>query len=188
VSLTKPIVLSMLIFTSACASTPRGSGSRQAAKPPLRGGVAEVRIDSYDGETMKGRVLLGATIDPLVIDRRIIPPINVEVKNLQLCDNKKDPFQYIEFDVSAPPRRPEDIITVRPGYWYGGQISYWIFAAKQTGPGPDCFEAELVMRALDGRVAARQSIRVVRTDKRPAAPDGGAPAAPKLPPSDAGAP
>jgi hypothetical protein len=185
--ITKPGALALVLMTSACASNLGDGRLRKAPKEPLRGGVAEFQVISYDGDTVKGRVLLGATIDPLVIDRRIIPPINVEVKNLQLCDNKKDPFQYIEFDVSAPPRRPEDIITVRPGYWYGGKISYWLFAAKQTGPGPDCFEAELVVRALDGRVAARLPIRVVRTDKPPAAPAGGT-EAPKPRASDAGAP
>lgn len=57
------------------------------------------------------------------------------------------------------------------GTWYG-MDDYFLLWDKVTGLGPDCLEAELVVRALDGRVAATLPIRVVRTDKPVISPDG----------------
>lgn len=189
-SLVKPLVLLLLFLTSACASVPMASSSRAATKQPLRGGIAEFQVTSYDGDTIKGRILLGATIDPLVIDGRLIEAgdVDMDMDTLQVCGNKEAPFQYVQFDTVARPARPDEIVTVRPGYWYGKNISYWLFAKKITGLGPDCIEAELIVRAVDGREAARVRIHVVRTDKPPAPPEGGAPAAPNPPAPDAGAP
>jgi hypothetical protein len=188
-SITKPIVLASLIFTSACASTPTGSGARAAADKPLRGGIAEFQVISYDGQTIKGRILLGATIDPLVVDGRLnlYGDVDIDVRTLQAC-GKKDPVGYIQYDVSPLPPRPDQIVTIRPGYWYGRTVNYWLFHKKVTGLGPECLEAELVVRALDGRDAAKIPIHVVRTDKPTPSPDGGTPAEPKPPASDAGAP
>lgn len=188
--ITKPGVLAIILMTSACASN---RGGRQAPKVPLRGGLAEFQDPSYDGQTIKGRVLLGATIDPLVIDGRLIETsdVDVDAKAIRVCGNK-DPIGYLQEDIWAPPPRPDEIVTIRPGYWYGRKIEYWLFAKKKMGPGPgpgpECLEVEFVVRALDGREAARVRIHVVRTDKLPAPPEGVAPAAPKPLPSDASHP
>ncbi len=98
---------------------------------------------------------------------------------------KTEMLEYLVADLPFPPREDE-IITVQPGYWHGVNKRFWLFNS-QTGPGPDCFEAELVVRVLDGRIVATLPLRVVRTDKPPAPPAGAA-EEPKPPPADAGAP
>ena len=183
----RPVVLAFILLAGACASTPSGKGAWQAAATkPLRGGIAEFEVISYNGEKLRGRVLLGATIDPLVIDGRLIEPGDLELENFRACDSKER-LKHIVDDVSAPPPREDQLVTIRPGYWYGGSLNSWPFYEPDTGPGPDCFEAELVVRVVDGRVAARQMIRVVRTDNAPTTKDGSA-KGPKTPSSDAGTP
>jgi hypothetical protein len=183
--ITRPLALAFLLLTGACASTPGDRGSQDAAKQPLRGGVAEFRVTSYDGHVLEGRVLLGATVDPLVIDGRLVDGKDVDLEKVRAC-GKTELLEYMMGDLPSA-HRADDIITLRRGYWHGANEHFWLFDQKMMGPGPDCFEAEMVVRALGGRVAARLPIRVVRTDKPPAPPDGGT-EEPKPPPSDAGAP
>jgi hypothetical protein len=182
--ITRPLALAFLLLTGACASTPRERGSQEAAKTPLRGGVAEFRFTSYDGRRLKGRVLLGATVDPLVIDGRLLEDREVELKKVRAC-GKTEVIEHYIVDRFSPPR-PDQIVTLRRGYWHGANVHFFLWD-KQTGLGPDCFEAELVVRARGGRIAATLPIRVVRTDKPPAPPDAGI-EDPKPPPSDAGTP
>jgi hypothetical protein len=59
---TRPLALAFLLLTGACAATPGDRGAQEAPRTPLRGGVAEFRVTSYDGGDLKGRVLLGATV------------------------------------------------------------------------------------------------------------------------------
>jgi hypothetical protein len=182
--ITRPLALAFLFLTGACASTPGDRGSQEAAKTPLRGGVAEFRLTFYDGGDLRGRVLLGATADTLVIDGRLYEDSKVELNKVRAC-GKTEVIGHIIVDRFAPPR-PDQIVTLRRGYWHGSNV-FFLLWNTETGPGPDCFEAELVVRVLDGRVVATLPIRVVRTDKPPATPDGGT-GEPKPPPSDGGAP
>jgi hypothetical protein len=182
--MTRSIALALLILTGACASTPGDRGSQGAATKPLRGGIAEFQIISYDGEKVKGRLLLGATVDPLVIDGRLVDGTDVELEKVRACGTT-ELLEYWMADLPPPPGA-DDIITLRRGYWHGANEKFFLFD-ETTGLGPDCFQATLVVRVLDGRIAATLPIRVVRTDKPPAPPDGGT-EEPKPPASDAGAP
>jgi hypothetical protein len=184
--ITRPLALAFLLLTGACASTPGNRGSREAPKKPLRGGIAEFRVTSYDGRVLEGRVLLGATVDPLVIDGRLVEAVDVELEEIRAC-GKTELLKYWVMESLPAPPRADEVVTLSRGYWHGAHADFPLFDEKITGLGPDCFEAELVLRVLDGRIAARLPIRVVRTDKPPAPPDGGT-EEPKPPSSDAGAP
>ena len=176
--------LVLFILTGACASTPGNAASRETAKKPPRGVVAEFQLTSYDGEDIKGRVLIGATIDPLVMYSHMLESADLELVNIRACGEKREAPHTI-FDLVA--LEPEKFTTIRPGYWYGKNVVYGLFS-KQRRLGPDCLEAELEVQDSASHVVAKLPIRVVRTDKPPAPPDGGAPAEPKPPASDAGAP
>jgi hypothetical protein len=176
----------LLLLSGACASTPGDRGSREAKQAPLRGGVAEFRVTSYDGSDLKGRVLIGATVDPLMIDGRMYEWKDVELEKVREC-GKTEVLKYWVMEYLPPPPRPDEVVTLSRGYWHGANVYFPLFDKNKTGLGPDCFEAELVIRARGLRVAARLPIRVVRTDKPPATPDGGT-EEPKTPPSGAGAP
>lgn len=182
--ITRPLALAFLLTTGACASTLGERGSQEAAKTPLRGGVAEFRLISYDGGDLRGRVLLGATVDTLVIDGRLAADREVELNKVRACGKTELLGKYI-VDRFSPPR-PDQIVTLPRGYWHGANVHFFLWD-KVTGLGPDCFEADLVLRARGGRIAATLPIRVVRTDKPPAPPDEGT-EEPKPLPSDAGAP
>jgi hypothetical protein len=183
--ITRPVALAFLLLTGACASTPRERGSQEAPKKPLRGGVAEFRVTSYVGRVLEGGVLLGATVDPFVIDGRLVEAKDVELEKVRAC-GKTELLKYWVME-SLEPHREDEVVTLSRGYWHGAYVDFPLFEEKITGLGPDCFEAEMVLRVLDGRIAATLPIRVVRTDKPPAPPDGGT-GEPKPPPSDAGAP
>jgi hypothetical protein len=180
------LALVFLLFTGACASTPGDRGSRDAAKKPLSGGIAEFHMTRYNGRVLEGRLLLGATIDTLVIDGRLYEGKDVEIEKVRAC-GKTELLKYWVMESLPPPPRPDEIVTLSRGYWHGTNVHFFLFDEETTGLGPDCFEAELVVRARGLRVAATLPIRVVRTDKPPVPPDGAA-EAPKPPPSDAGAP
>jgi hypothetical protein len=166
--LARTAFLGFSLMTTACASSPTVA----RPKEPLRGGVLEFRFDSYDGSTVKGRVLFGATIDTLVIDAHQSGWGDVDFKNLHAC-GKTEPLEYIPFCSIVSPDQPDEIITLRPGAWYGGTMTFPLFSRKWGVIGPDCFEGDLVGWAKDGRIIAKLPIRVERTDIRAAPKDEG---------------
>jgi hypothetical protein len=175
-----------LLLTGACASTPGERGAQEAEKKPLGGGVVEFRLTYYDGRDLKARVLLGATVDPLVIHEEWLEGAEVGLRNVRAC-GKTELLEHIMADAWLVSGR-EPIVTIRPGYWYGANVSFnSLFSERQTGLGPDCFEAELMVWPRGVRTAATRPIRVERTDKPRAIPDGGT-EPPRPPLSDGGAP
>ena len=159
----------LLLLPSACASAQRTAVSQEPLKKPLRGGVAEFRLTSYDGGDLRGRFLIGATIDTLVIDGRLFEDRTLELKKARACGTSEVREHYI-VDRFAPPE-PNEIVTLPKGYWHGSDVYFFLWD-KETGLGPDCLEAELIVHTLDSRVAATLPIKVVRTDKPPATPPG----------------
>src|SRR5262249_27338226 len=93
--ITKPCVLALLCMTSAYASATGCTGSQKTSKEPLRGGVAEFRLTSYDGRGLEGRLLVHATdYDPLPIDRHLNLYDDALLEKVRAC-GKTDilPFQ-----------------------------------------------------------------------------------------------
>ncbi len=169
-----------LLLLAACAPALDNSSAHDASKPPLRGGLAEFKLSSFDGEVFEGRLLLGASVDPLIIDARMMEYVYVEIWNVQTCDTKK-PLEYYEMDAFYPPARADQVITIAPGSWYGTTVNFLLFGKTiKDQPKPDCFDAELRIRVKDGRMAAALPIHVIRTDKAPAA--AGSSAAPSVAP------
>src|SRR4051794_16549118 len=91
-----PLALAILL-TGACASTPGDRGSQETEKKPLRGGSVEFRLTRYDGRNFEGRVLLGATVDPLVVDREWLEGADVELRKVRAC-GKTELLEYIQAD------------------------------------------------------------------------------------------
>lgn len=122
----KALTILLFALTGGCAANPDDRGSRELARKPIRGGVAEFTVTLYDGEDFEGRVLIGATVDPIVIDGRLYHWVNVELKNFHEC-GKKDWLTHMVFESLPRPPLPDEIITIRPGYWYGGHVSFALF-------------------------------------------------------------
>jgi hypothetical protein len=178
----RSIAFAVIVLNGACASTSSDIEPPKVPKPPLQGGIAEFTLSSFDGVTLEGRILLGATIDPLVIDSRLNEWIDVEVRDIRTCDSQERLVYYhVDRHVHTP--RPDQIITIQPGHWYGAKRSFLFFGPDLKQPKPECFEGELMVWAEGSRIAAKRSIRVTRTDK-PSIPVESSPpaAAPVAPP------
>ena len=106
----------LLLTTGACAPTPAATGAAKVPSTPLRGGVAEFHATSYDGSHLEGRILLGATVDTLVIDGDLLPDRNVEITKARACGTTEVRKHYIVDFIGHS--RPEDIISLRRGTWY----------------------------------------------------------------------
>lgn len=118
---------------------------------------------AYDGTNLSGRLLLSPTGSSLRIDKRFIEGVDLTVDSVVACDNG-NPIPYVITDVLARVPRDEDILILKPGFWYGKDIHIFLFAEHVTKqPSPLCFEAELAYHALDVKSAARIHIRAERT-------------------------
>lgn len=141
-----------------------------APKSPHKGGIAEFRLISYNGEDLKARVLLGATQEPLPMDARMMEYIYVELRELRECGKEKL-LSYYHFDIVYPPIREDQQITIQPGYWYGSDLSFHLFDKELIKDSPACFEGKLMIRSREGRLAATLPIQVSRTDMPVAPPE-----------------
>jgi hypothetical protein len=57
----------------------------------------------------------------------------------------------VVMDVYAKPPSQEDLLLLKPGYWYGKDVHIPLFTKGSTGASnPACINVELAFRALDG--------------------------------------
>ncbi|UQA57826.1 hypothetical protein [Polyangium aurulentum] len=164
--MTKPALVALLLATTACSST---SSDRQARAPtpkPLKGGIAEFSVTRYDGRFLEGRVLIGATVDTFTLDGRLPEWFAVSLEDVREC-GKPELLDFWSIETFLPPPRPDELVTLRPGHWYGGNVSFPLLDRKKVnGVGAPCVEGNLVVRARGMGVAAKLPIRVARTDIR----------------------
>ena len=144
----------------------KDAGSVAAQLPPRV--ILEVQDIQYDGWILSGRVLVSPEEGQLRLDRRLIPNIHVEIRRVSDC--RYGNVTFIRVDVIAPRARPEDLLVLEPGYWYGKTVHFGLFDEHFTGLGPECVEADIIL-VSGGRSVARQRIRAVRPLRQ--ALDGG---------------
>lgn len=192
--------VSLLLLLVACSGFPffgRQSSSSQDREANKNVGGADVQVPPrtvmeiqdirYDGWTLSARVLISPETDPLRLDRRLIPSIDVDITRVSECEHGSVPS--IHADVFAPLARSENLMVLNPGYWYGTTVRFGLFDEHLTGLGPECVEADISLRSFDHELVARQRIRAVRPASVDGGTqeDGGTPEEPALSP-DAGAP
>ena len=84
---------------------------------------------------------------------------------LHTC-GKTEPQRYVDHDFTVPFPRPEDIVTIYPGKWYGENVTFSIMDHQlDRGEGPDCIETTLGARTADEQTIAKLPVRIERTDK-----------------------
>ncbi len=160
-SVARTAFLGFLSLTTACTS------STQVVQPqaPPRGAVLEFRLESYDGRTIKGRLLVSATQSVFRIDSRRAMWYALHYDGLRAC-GKTEPVPYIEFDYMFSPATPDQIIPIYPGKWYGENGGFSITDnLVGHGEGPDCIETTLSARTADWQTIATIPVRIERTDK-----------------------
>lgn len=133
--------------------------------------VLDVQDIQYDGLSLSTRVLVSPEDGLLCLDKRLIPYIHVEIKRVSDC--KHGAVASMLVDVLAPRARPEDLLVLEPGYWYGRTVRFALFDEHLGGIGPECVEADICL-ASGGRTVARKHIRAERPPV-PETSDGGLP-------------
>jgi len=149
--------------------------------PPVALAIQDIQ---YDGVLLSGRVLVSPEGSPLRLDKRLLPTLHVNLEHVSNCVEGQ-PLTTIRADALAPLARPEHLLLLAPGYWYGTTVRFRLFSEHFTGLGPECIEADLSLLSFDGVPVARQHIRAHRPP--PQAVDGGPPEATR-PTGDAGTP
>jgi hypothetical protein len=88
-------------------------------------------------------------------------------------------------DFFPPQVSEEDILILEPGFWYGGEVRFLLFAEELTGMGPKCIEFELQLLSFDRKLVGFIFARATRALQQ--STDGGTQG--DLPPAtDAGSP
>ena len=141
--------------------------------------VLELQNVQYDGSALSGRLLVGALMDGLRLDKRLLSGIHVNADSVRDCEADREvPYLVLDYRVRAA--RDEDLLILNRGYWYGREARIRLFFE----PGPDCINVELSLISWEGgRVG---SVRVRSERAPPQAMDAGLPEEPQ--PTDAGVP
>jgi hypothetical protein len=166
-----------LLFLVACSGFPflgRKPADHEVMKADARISPQvrlEVQDIQYDGLTLSARVLVSPESGPLRLNRQLVPNIHVELWGVSDC--KYGAVGSIRVDLIPRKVRPEDLLVLEPGYWFGRTVHFGPFDEHLTGLGPECIEAYIRLFSFDGKPVARQRIRAVRPPTQ--AVDGGIP-------------
>ena len=154
---------------SGCSTPVKRSGSiNNPAHAELE--MQDVR---YDGQTLSGRILVGAVGGNLRLDRRLISSAFVNVDSVADCTTGS-PVTFLLVDGFPPAPRDEDLLILKPGYWYGTEVRFPLFSERFMGrAGPDCIEADVSLLSYRGDPVGSARIRAVRPPQSPV--DAGAP-------------
>jgi hypothetical protein len=121
----------------------------------------------YDGQTLSGRILVGAVKGDIRLDRRLISSASVNVDSVSDCMTGS-PVTFLMVDGFPPAPRDEDLLILKPGYWYGTEVRFPIFSERFMGrAGPDCIEADVSLLSYRGEPVGRVHIRAVRSLQSP---------------------
>ena len=165
------LAVAALWATSGCASLPTWWPFAPPAQPPPPGRARLEFLDSrYDGLSLSGRFLVGATEGPVRLDKRLIENLSVNVKSVATCGTS-EPLGFFITDSFAPPPKPEDLLVVTPGHWYGVDFDYPLFDERKANPPkPDCIEVTLSLNSFDRTPLGELRVRAERASSPPVEP------------------
>ncbi len=125
-------------------------------RPPAAALLQDIQCD---GETLSGRFLLTAAEQGLLLDKRLIETAYLTAESVSSCETGQ-PLPFVVMDVYAKPPGPEDLLLLKPGYWYGKDVHIPLFTKGSMGASsPACIDVELAFRDLDGAPLAPLRIR-----------------------------
>jgi hypothetical protein len=165
------LTIAPLVFVAACGRLPFfGRTDSGGTESPPKAQV-EIQDVQYDGLRLTGRLLVGAVDQELSLDKRLIEESSLTTEAVSDCA-RDQPVKFVVMDVYARSPSREDTLVLKPGYWYGKDISVLLFAREHSQEtGPDCVEVEFAFHVLGGKTAAALRVRAVR--ETPPAPDAG---------------
>jgi len=180
------ITAASLLMLSACKGGPRPkqevaggteAGGTGTSGLPDGGAVtpARARVElqgvRFDGQSLSGRLLVTSEEGNLLLDTRLIESIVLTTESVVECGTGRK-LSFLEMDVLAPLPRDEDLLVLKPGYWYGKDVRIPLFTEGLNGPDVACIEAELTFHPREGSAS---SLRVRAGTANPlSVPDAGA--------------
>lgn len=121
----------------------------------------------YDGEALEGRLLISPLHRSLRLDQRLIESAYLTTESVSNCATGA-PLAFIVMDVYAKPPSDEDLLLLKPGYWYGKDLRIPLFAKTETEhPRPECIEVEFAFRDLRGNTLTLVRARAGRSPHDP---------------------
>jgi hypothetical protein len=167
----------VLLLTAACAGFPlfwkekeqlaeTGQGEPSPGRATL-----EFQAVHYDGESLSGRLLLGAESGVVRLKKRLMPRADIHVNSIVECGSNA-PVSFIMADVIPAAAHEEDLLLLSPGYWYGSTVRFKLFSERFTGLGLECIEAELTVFSFEGKPLASTRVRAERFTTDGGVPDG----------------
>jgi hypothetical protein len=144
----RPTFLALALMAGGCAWV-RGSAHPEPPKPSGPLGWATVETDRAmldDSGNLRFRLLIGASDGGVVLDRRLVPNTNLDLREVRDCDGGAMPMQHYIFDFFPPRPGPSDWLEIRSFDWFGTEEEIPLFVAEEDGGGiPSCVDAEFVL-------------------------------------------
>jgi hypothetical protein len=98
----------------------------------------------YDGRTLSGLLFVEAR-SPTVMDRRLAEDVSVGLASVLDSETRESLSPWVA-DRAMPEASGDDLITLRPGEWFGRNVSFLVFADPGgTAVGPRCIDFELFL-------------------------------------------
>jgi hypothetical protein len=107
-------------------------------------GEVELTGLSYDGTTIRGRLLVRARDQAILLDPRWEENAAVGLSEVMGCSPTALPALLV-VDHFPPPLSPKDVLRLEPGYWYGRDVTLHVF----RDPGPSCIKASISVAPVD---------------------------------------
>jgi hypothetical protein len=113
---------------------PTGIAERVSARMEMQ----DIR---YDGKNLSGRLLISPLAGSLCLDKGFIEEFALVLDAVSECETGRH-LGFFVADVLAPPLKEEDVLVLKPGYWYGKDVSLFHVArlrvrATRASQSPD---------------------------------------------------
>jgi hypothetical protein len=166
----RSFVFALLLGLTACKGFPF-FWKTELIQTDAHESSARLRVElqdiHYDGWTLSGRLLVSPEEGRVRMDKRLIESTALTMKSVTECSTGQ-PVEFMVLDVAAKPPQEEDVLVLKPGYWYGKEIRVPLVAeSPDKRRGPECIDADLIFTTLD-KVTALLHVRAQSPSRHPA--------------------
>jgi len=139
-----PLLLGAFAFlVSACVTVPLGSSRLDRSD----GLVVLLEGGEFDGHSLTGRLLIGASAGKRQIDVSVWPFDGCYVRSIRACDSHEDLPLYVRDGgrLSSPSTAPTTL-SILPGDWYGRDLKVTVSLERVV----KCAEVDALIRVATG--------------------------------------
>ena len=117
---------------------------------------------TYDGVWLRGRVLVGASDGPVLVDVDMDEENGLTIDDVKTCDTGEKVRYWVQDSVCVENCEPRPPLLLYPGDWYGKEISRELFS---RAPGPECFEFRLRLNLPGSQISEADAHLDLRVEK-----------------------